>query len=170
MATCAKMVCKSQKQGKGEDSSPGSRSWSADLSHTLCTGIVVPLYISSREMLHVSNFSASGFPQKGSSLPPARLCSQSPGKLQNPLQICATSSPLTAGEQGQALQGFCLVFCTAERSKRILPLKIVTCTNGINTSCAFKEYYIWNVKGSTAVEGGCICSFPTSITIAVQTT
>lgn len=88
MATHAKMVYKNQERGKREDSSPETRSWSADLPHTLCTVIVVPLYISSGEMFHFLVPLVSL--RKAPLWPPARLCSESPRKVQNPLQTFAT--------------------------------------------------------------------------------
>lgn len=93
------------------------------------------------------------------SAPSAGLCSEFPGRCKIPCRPLPHSPSLTAGEQAQALQGFSLSFCTGERSKRILSPMIVTCTNCMNTSCAFKEYYVWSVKGSTAVEGGVHCRF-----------
>lgn len=107
MATCAKMVCKNQDQGKGEDSSPGSRSWSADLPHTLCTVIVMPLYISSREMLHVSCVSASGFPQKGSSLPPLPGCAlNSEEGAKSRADLCHTALLLQLVSKGRLCKAF----------------------------------------------------------------
>lgn len=165
MATHAKMVCKNQERSRRGDSS----------QIVICRFATHLVHSNSCAVIHAyilliicaSCFSASGFPQKGSSLPHCLLCSISP---QEGAKSLAHSSPLTAGKQGQALQGFSLVFCTGERGKRILPPMIVTCTNCINTSCAFKAYYIWNVKSTQLLKVAAFAGFQTTITTVVQTT